>query len=332
LLFNSEFYGTENVSNEEKEKILTNPNIYLLNNELIDEVITSLLQKLKNKYEVNEIYRDEEKDLNKFEKDEIARSKRRSQMEARLGDLKKKYGDINVMYADLKGESEYKDIYEFRREFGNDMDEKFDVKFKKDLRIVKPEYTGNKYYTAEEIEEEKAREVKMDLIREKVEKEIEMIKLGKEVPKAETEANEEEKEMEDAIRSELMFKAFGHEDLSLSFIPLPEENRPAIDFNPFIRIFRRKHKKDPKAPHQDEILKLNKRHNRENIILANSIQETMAIPVPRQKEIMKRFLDYFGKYSDTMYPEGFRHYENFEVYNSVFPLKTIADYQNECNF
>ena len=79
------------------------------------------------------------------------------------------------------------------------------------------------------------------------------------------------------------------------------------------------------------ILKLNKKYLRQNIILANSINETLGIPVPRQREIMKRFEDYFGKYNDTIYPEGFRHLENFEVYSSVYPLKSISDYQSECN-
>lgn len=331
LLFNSEFYGSENISNEQKQKILSNPNIYLLSNDLIDEVIKSLLQMLKKKYDVNEVYRDEEKDLNQFEKDEIARSERRSKMNTRLNELKKKYGEeLDVLYADLKNAPEYKDVYEFRREFDEDMTKKFDVKFKKDFRMVKPEYTGGKYFSAEEIEEEKAREAKVDAITQKVEKEIEAIRLGLEPPKPEAETPEEDRALEEKIRSQLMFKTLGYQDSLEMSIPLPEENHPIINFNPFIGLYRRKHKKDPKVPHQDEIMKLNKRYLREQIILANSIQETQAIPVPRQKEIMKRFLEYFGKYNDHMYPDGFRHYENFEVYNSVFPLKTIADYQGEC--
>ena len=62
ILFHPEFYGDENLNSAEKTKILTNPNIYLLNNDLIDEIISSLLEKLKKKYEVNEIYNDEIKE------------------------------------------------------------------------------------------------------------------------------------------------------------------------------------------------------------------------------------------------------------------------------
>jgi hypothetical protein len=187
LLFHPEFYGNENLSSEDKLKLLQNPNIYLLSNELIDEMINSLLHKIKQKYEVNEIYRDEETDLNTFEKDEATRLKRRNEMNEKLLNLKSKYGDIDLLYyTPLPGKelnssdkNMMKEIFKFRQEYEKELSEKYDMKFKKDFRIVKPEMKLRKYYTQEEIDEEKVNEEKEDKIRERIEEEIRLIKLGK---------------------------------------------------------------------------------------------------------------------------------------------------------
>jgi hypothetical protein len=332
-LFHEEFYGQGNITNEERAKMLSNPNIYLLSNDLIDEMINSLIGKLSKKYEVNEIYRDEETDLDKFEKEEEARIKRREEMVEKMDYLKKKYGNIDLLYENNDNPGVMKELKEYRREYSEDLNQKYDVKFKRDFRIVRPEMQGSKYHTPEEIEEEKAREDKIYRMREKIMKEIEMIRMGKNVEVEEgkqEELTEEDKKMEQEMREGLYFINFPPNDPLLNIIPIQNENRPIINFSTYINLYKRKYKKEPKAPNQDEIVKLNKRHQRRNIIYANSIQETRAIPASRQKEMIKRFKEYFGNYTDTIYPEGFRHLENFEAYNSVFPLKTMADYQNEC--
>jgi len=129
----------------------------------------------------------------------------------------------------------------------------------------------------------------------------------------------------------MTIKYLGPENDLEAIFPLPDENRPVIDFNPYINMLRYKYKRQTKHPHQDEILLMNKRKVRQNKIMANSIQETLSITKSRQQEVKKRFIEYFGKYNSMMYSEGFRQYENFEVYHSIYPTKSMADYQTECN-
>ena len=56
----------------------------------------------------------------------------------------------------------------------------------------------------------------------------------------------------------------------------------------------------------------------------------MNISGPTITFIMNRFVELFGNNSDIIYPEGFRHLENFELYKGVFPDRTPKDYQDEC--
>jgi hypothetical protein len=351
LLFHNEFYGYSNVEGEhpdaeiqqeqskkiykymeEQKRLLENPNIYLLNNDLLDELILSLLEKLKKKYEVNDIYRDEVKDLKTFQEEELIKFKRRKEMENKAQELSKKYDGINLLYDKVSSTNneDYKDLYEFRKEYGNEYEEKYDVKFKRDLRIVKPEFKERRYFSNEVNEKLASEEAKIDQIKEKIQKEIDAIRLGDPLPQSTPQENNEDKQLEDELRKEMMLEAFGSDKPEDNFIPLPDMNKPVMDFDTYLSLFKRRHKKAPKVKFQDEILDLNRRYNRYNLILANSVQQTKAIPVARQREMASRFADLFGRYNKIIYPEGFRHYENFEIYSSLFPSKSVADYQSEC--
>lgn len=49
-----------------------------------------------------------------------------------------------------------------------------------------------------------------------------------------------------------------------------------------------------------------------------------------EPEAIHRYLDEIDR-NIGRYPEGFRHYENYENYRSVYPDATIQDYHNESN-
>lgn len=48
--------------------------------------------------------------------------------------------------------------------------------------------------------------------------------------------------------------------------------------------------------------------------------------------IKERYHQYFGHLRLLMYPDGFRHLENYNTFKMVFPDKTMNDYQNESKF
>ncbi len=337
LLFDHEFYGGENLSSEEKTKILQNPNVHLLNNDIIDELISSLLFKINKKYEMNEIYRDEEKDLNKFEKEETERVKRRGEMERRLEELRKKHGNFDLMYDDFKSDSKEirEELTQFKKDYQEELEAELDPQFKRTLKIVKPPIRLRKYFTPEEIEESKAHEDKLDRIRNRVLEEVKLKKMGIEKDpkdiKDQEELTPEEKKYEEYVRYEFEAKLLGNRsEMEKVIIPLPDDERLEINFSKYLEMVKRKYKKQGKLPRQDEILKLNKMKLRMNEIYIHSMQVSRGIPKERQEEMKKRFLQYFGHYKDMMYPDGFRHYENLETYRSVFPDRTMMDYQTEC--
>lgn len=337
LLFDPEFYGAENLSSEEKSKLLQNPNVYLLNNEIIDELISSLLLKINQKYEMNEIYRDEEKDLNKFEKEETEKVKRRSEMEKRLEELKKKHGNFDLIYDDYLSESKElkEDLTQFKKDYQEELEAELDPQFKRTLKITKPPLILRKYFTPEEIEESKAHEEKLERIRNRVLEEIKLKKMGIEKDpnskKDQEELTSEEKEYEEYVRFELEAKLLGNKsEIEKTIVPLPDDERPGVHLSKYLEMVKRKYKRQGKLPRQEEILKLNKMKLRMNQIYIHSLQESRGIPKERQEEMKKRFLEYFGTYKDMMYPDGFRHYENLETYQSVFPDRTMIDYQTEC--
>jgi hypothetical protein len=339
LLFDPEFYGDENLSSDERAKILQNPNVYLLNNDIIDELISSLLLKINKKYEMNEIYRDEETDLNKFEKEESERVKRRKEMEKRLQELTNKYGNIDLMFDDYRSESkELRDeLSKFKKDYQEELEAKFDDKFKRTFKLIRPPIRLRKYYTQEEIEESTAKEEKFERIKNRVYEEVKLKKIGIEKdPKENKETEElspEEKSYEEYVRFELETKILGNTSEFLQkIVPLPDDDTPVVDLTKFMEMTKRKYKKQGKLPRQEDILKLNKLKLRMNEIYIHSMQASRGIPKERQEEMKKRFLHYFGRYNDMMYPDGFRHYENLETYQSVFAERTMIDYQTECKY
>ena len=133
------------------------------------------------------------KSKNKFSNDEELKLKRRTEMENKLEELKRKHGDFNLLYDDYRGATEElkKDVRNFKQEYQDDLEAKFDLKFKKDLRIVKPEMILGRYDTKEEIEQELAREERLDRITERVTREIKCLKMGVEYSPTEQEKKEE---------------------------------------------------------------------------------------------------------------------------------------------
>lgn len=338
VLFDPEFYGHENISSEERSKILENPNVYLLNNEIIDELISSLLLKINKKYEMNEMYRDEEKDLNKFENEETERVKKRSEMDNRYQELTNKHGNFNLMYDDYRSESKElrDDLTQFKKDYQEELESQFDDKFKRTLKLIRPPLKLKKYYTQEEIEEATAKEEKFERIKNRVYEEIKLKRIGivqdpKDKKDAE-ELNQEEKGYEEYVRFELENKYLGTtSEFEKTIVPLPDDERPVLDLSKYLEMTKRKYKKQGKLPRQEDILKLNKIKLRMNEIYVHSMQASRGIPKERQEEMKKRFLHYFGRYKTMMYPDGFRHYENLETYQSIFPDRTLIDYQRERN-
>lgn len=338
VLFDPEFYGHENLTSEEKSKILQNPNVYLLNNDIIDELIASLLQKINNKYEMNEVYNDDETDLNKFEVEERVLVKRRTEMEKRMEELKSKHGSFDLMYDDYQSESQElrEDLSNFKKDYQQELEAELDQKFKRTLKIITPPMKLRKYYTPEELEEAKAKEDKLDRIRNRVLEEVKLKRIGIEKDpkekKEEEELSPEEREYEAYFRYEFETKLLGSKDqLMKSVIPLPDDERPTISLTKYLEMAKRKYKKQGKLPRQEEILKLNKEKLRMNEIYLHSMQASRGITKDRQEEMKKRFLHYFGNYKSMMYPDGFRHYENLENYQAVYPDRTMMNYQSECN-
>ncbi len=337
FLFHPEFYGSSNISNDSndvnEDNTLFNPNIYLLNNDLIDELIHSLIHKLKRKYDINEIYEDESQDLNKFTTDEATRLKRRYEMDQKLSELKQKHGDFNLLYDDYRGSTEEmrKDIRDFKAQYSEDLEAKLDIKFKKEYREFKPELKRDKYDTQDDIEAFLAQEEKYEKIKKKIEQELNCMKKGEEYIPEEPldELNDQEKRYEEGLRNELSRKILGPSDAFDSILPLPDDNRPIVSFEPYINMVRYKYKAEKKHEHQEAILKLNKQKLRYNKITLNSLQESMGLTMEKKEMMAKRFREYFGKYNSMMYAEGFRHLESYSVYNALYPTRGLADYQKE---
>jgi len=67
-------------------------------------------------------------------------------------------------------------------------------------------------------------------------------------------------------------------------------------------------------------------------LMSNVVRQNLKniqITDERAKLIKERYISYFGHYRVLMYPDGFRHLENYNVYKFVFPDKSLNDYQNE---
>ena len=183
-LFDSEFYGSNNLSKEAQEKLLTNPNIFLIANEIIDEIISHLIHKIQQSYEVNEIYRDQETDLMKFEKEEEMKSERRAKMQKTFEQLQAKHGEFDLLYDDvITSPNEMKrDINKFQKEFKEDLQSEYEIKFKKIYKTIEgteSEKKLSKYDTPEEVEAFKKKFYLKRKLYDQIHKEITIEKEGK---------------------------------------------------------------------------------------------------------------------------------------------------------
>jgi hypothetical protein len=229
-----------------------------------------------------------------------------------------------------------KDIIKFKIEFDKELETEWDFKFKKYFKRVQDdrEPRVTKYDNLEEVESIRRTHRKFLEIRENIKKEIKLKKLGLWKEEDPQEKKEEltpmEKQMEEEMRFNYERLYFKKHDFPVShLIQFDERDSPQVDFRPPIPTPKLQHKNSPANPKRDEIISINKRRQYYNEMTLYSLQKTVGISTERKLEMRKRFLEYFGRYNNLMYPDGFRHYENFEFYNQVFPMKNINDYMTE---
>jgi hypothetical protein len=351
-LFDKSFYG------EAYDCIdLQNPNIYSINNEAIDNLMIELIEKLKKSYDLNEAYNDEESDLGEFAKNEALRSKKRSEMGQRLNQLREKYGNIDLMYDDYQGDTKEMraEISKFKEEYITEIESELDPKFKAVFRLVedkRPVIIG-KYDKPIDPEEEKKRDNMIRDIRKKVMDEIKLKKEGKWTetkvktefkPPVEFKQNEDgtitmtfnkeeakektqEEIIEDMMREELQKKYLGVS--GDNSIPRYDHKKFSISPGREVAMPNKAYPKQ-KVDNEDEIREVNKKKKKFNEYILYCWEETRTIPNPRKELIKKRFIEYFGAYNDVIYADGYRHYENLEKYQMIYPDRNLSDYSSEC--
>lgn len=333
-----------NITEEEKNSENFIENIFSVNSEAIDKLIILLVHKLSKSYELNEIFADEISDLAKFQLEENQRNKKRFEMKKEIFNLKQKHGDdLNILYDDYLGNSEEikADVRKFKENFSEDFEAELDIKFKETFKLLidKREKEMHKYEDQEEFEKDKKYLEKFEEIQNKIMEEIKLKQAGKfveeEKPKMTQEQLEEESEedrtlrlMEDDIRYMLNRKL-------LNIIPiygqlLPKMFDDDVPLEPKLIEVPRRAFKGHKVPNEEEKTAINRRIQRLTNVLNYSHSESQTMQPERINLIAERFEEYFGRYNSTIFADGFRHLESFEVYNSLYPLKDMSQYMAEC--
>jgi hypothetical protein len=332
------------ISNNGKENLNFMEDIFSIDSDAIDKLIILLLNKLSKSYEINEIFRDEISDLAKFELEENARNKKRFEMKKELFNLKQKHGDdLNVLYDDYLGKTEEikSDVRKFKEIYSDDFEAELDIKFKETFKLLidKREKIMHKYGDPEEFEKDKKYLEMFEEIQNKIMEEIRLKQAGKfkeenkleKKPTEEIEENEEQKtyrNLENTIRYMLNRKL-------LNIIPIYGNSLPKlfdddVPLDPKLIDVARRAFKGHKVPTEDEKAAINRRIQRFSDVLNYSYQESQVIDKGRIELITQRFEEYFGRYNSTIFADGFRHLESFEVYNSLYPLKDMSQYMAEC--
>jgi hypothetical protein len=335
--------NTENI-NSNKDNVNFIEDIFSIDSEAIDKLIILLLHKLSKSYEVNEIFRDEISDLAEFELEENTRNKKRFEMKKELFNLKQKHGDdLNVIYDDYLGKTEEikSDVRKFKEKFSEDFEAELDIKFKETFKLLidKREKIMHKYEDPEEFEKDKKYLEMFEEIQNKILEEIRLKQAGKfkeenKIVKTRTEESEETEEQKTYRNLENTIRYMLNRKL-LNIIPtygnlLPKLFDDDVPLDPkYIDVARRAFK-GHKVPTEDEKTAINRRLKRFSDVLNYSHQESQVIEKGRIDLIANRFDEYFGRYNSTIFADGFRHLESFEVYNSLYPLKDMSEYMAEC--
>lgn len=324
-------------------------NIFSLNTELMDKLMLVLVDKLSKSYELNEMFQDELKDLAQFEKEELLRVQRRFKMKGELFELQKKHGPtLNILYDDFQGASEEikSDVRNFKNKYREEIEAELDIKFKEVFKLLadKNPKTMYKYDDPVEFENDQKYIEKFEKIRDKIMEEIRGMQNGTlEAPskkkkrkgeekdnksEAEAIAAEEELRLENTIRRILQRKFLGVTDKFGEMMPKFLDDDVPNELQALVipkKVF-----KGHKVPFEEEKKIINRRAKRFYDLINYSKTESTLIPKERVELIKERFVQNFGRYNDIIYPDGFRHLESFEMYQSVYPLRTMPEYISEC--
>ncbi len=317
-------------------------NIFSLNTELIDKLMLVLIDKLSKSYEVNEMFQDELKDLAQFEKEELIRVQKRLKMKSELFLLQKKHGPtLNVLYDDYQGATEEvkTDVRSFKSKYSQELEAELDIKFKEVFKLLadKREKKMYKYDDPVEFENDQKYIEMFERVKNKIMEEIRAMQNGTfkaaEADQMENKlpegvAAEQEFRLENTLRSSMQRKFLGITDMYGDLMPkfydddVPNELQ-ALEIPK--KVF-----KGHKIPLEDEKKMINRRAKRFYDLINYSKTESTLIPKELVETIKQKFIESFGRYNDVIYPDGFRHLESFEMYQSVYPLRAMSEYIGEC--
>lgn len=343
-------YSSESSEAEAPLQISQNAfeNIFSLNTELIDKLMLVLVDKLSKSYELNEMFQDELKDLAQFEKEELLRVQRRLKMKSELFALQKKHGPtLNILYDDFQGATEEvkADVRSFKNKYREEIEGELDIKFKEVFKLLadKTPKTMYKYDDPVEFENDQKFIEKFENIRNKIMEEIRAMQNGtykepeesaeiKPPKKGSPEeiAADEELRLENTIRNSLQRRFLNVTEMYWEYMPKFYDDDVPTDFDPLEipkKVF-----KGHKVPYEEEKTMINRRTKRFYDLINYSKTESTVIPKERVELIRQRFIENFGRYNEIIYPDGFRHLESFEMYQSVYPLRTMPEYISECKF
>ena len=295
--------------------------IYYLNDDIIDSLCEEIEKTLTKSYQMNDIYNDQLNEDYKVttEKDRL--------IEKKLSGLKDKYEDLNILYDDTFSLDKEKkqDVQDLKKEFEYELINNafLENKFKSTYKVFSNSIPDNKEFRLKFITT--YNQVLKDLIAEK--------EGSKEIYKPELKTVEEDFYYQ--VRRQVEFEKFGE---ALTFYDgnglFFDTNFFVLDRTPVIYVEKDKFrsKKIKYTEKENEIYKLNKFKSMFNKTVDYSFAKSFNIGRIRMSHIMNRFVELFGNSSDIIYPEGFRHLENFEIYQQMFPKAVPKDYQAECKF
>lgn len=330
---------------EDKSAISQNTfeNIFSLNTELMDKLMLVLIEKLSKSYEINEMFQDEIKDLAQFEKEELLRVHRRFKMKSELFGLQKKHGPtLNILYDDFQGATEEikTDVRNFKNKYREEIESELDIKFKEVFKLLadKNPKTMYKYDDPVEFENDQKFIEKFEKVHAKIMEEIRAMQNGtfkapEQTPENKTEnveIDDEEFRLEQTIRNSLQRRFLGITDMYGDYSPkFFDDDVP----NELVQLeIPKKVFKGHKIPLEEEKTMINRRLKRFYDLINYSKTESSVIAKDRVELIKQRFIENFGRYNDTFYPDGFRHLESFEMYHSVYPMRDMSEYLSECKF
>lgn len=347
-----------------KDKLLLNNNdiklddIYCLNDELIDSVTFEIERLLKKNYELNDLYNDDSDNI----KTTVKRSK---EIDAKLSNLKDKYGEINLLYDDIYSQDTNlkDDLRKLKNDYKYELVDNvlLEKKFKSSYRKFIEEYNKDNDALQTNIiningininkktktirnrllgDDPDVRKKYTEIYNKIVQDLIEESKGLKEPynPKKAFEVDDKE---DNEDKSYEMYYYYIRRDVEkeklgdvLSFYDYDglyyDPGLFALDKTPVINKKVAIHKnKARNTPEELEIFEANEMRNVFNNSIEYSFKKSFTISNLRLNHISYRFTELFGNNCDLIYPEGFRHLETFEMYIKEFPNASPRDYEDE---